>query len=212
MTALGLVMETVLRLVGPLFFPFFLLFCKYSDNLSISRALCFVADPLVFFNGVQGSSGTYRPPSWTSLRWTISTVMDLLSQYVSLSPCYYGTVVYCRTTGLRICECIAPSQVWNSVDTGKAIIYGTKNHLTQNFIVNLGWVIGGTIALLSVAAYKRKQQDKQEYEERVEKVENERQEKREQRQAQEDGAHERQASDEDTAAGSDDSSDATRRV
>lgn len=30
MTALGLVMETVLRLAGPLFFPFFLMFCKCS--------------------------------------------------------------------------------------------------------------------------------------------------------------------------------------
>lgn len=104
--------------------------------------------------------------------------------------------------------------MWNSVDTGKAIIYGTKNHLTQNFVVNLGWVIGGTIALLSVAAYKRKQQDKAEYNERVEKVEHERQEKREKRlNGEEDArAHEQHASEEDTTAGSDDSSDATRRV
>lgn len=29
MTALGLIMETMLRVVGPLFFPFFLIFCKY---------------------------------------------------------------------------------------------------------------------------------------------------------------------------------------
>lgn len=102
-------------------------------------------------------------------------------------------------------------QVWNSVDTGKAIIYGTKNHLTQNFVVNLAWIIGGSIALLSVAAYKRKQQDKQEYNERVEKVENAREEKKEQRQD-ETGARERQASEAETAAESDSSSDATRRV
>lgn len=103
------------------------------------------------------------------------------------------------------------TQVWNSVDTGKAIIYGTKNHLTQNFVVNLAWIIGGSIALLSVAAYKRKHQDKQECEERVEKVENAREEKKEQRQN-ETGARERQASEAETAAESDSSSDATRRV
>lgn len=34
MTALGLVMETMLRVVGPLFFPFFLIFCKYLPSAS----------------------------------------------------------------------------------------------------------------------------------------------------------------------------------
>ncbi|KAK9896046.1 hypothetical protein P389DRAFT_73741 [Cystobasidium minutum MCA 4210] len=157
MTALGLVMETMLRVVGPLFFPFFLIF-------------------------------------WVV--WNVSTAFLDLS---AMDPFYsYGFAF----------------PVWNSVDTGKAIIYGTKNHLTQNFVVNLGWVIGGTIALLSVAAYKRKQQDKAEYNERVEKVEHERQEKREKRlNGEEDArAHEQHASEEDTTAGSDDSSDATRRV
>ena len=97
--------------------------------------------------------------------------------------------------------------VWNSVDTGKAIIYGTKNHLTQNFIVNVGWIIGGTIALLSVAAYKRKQQDKQVFKKRVEKVEEKRSEAAEQRRHQgEDGqSGEREAD-------SDGGSDATRNV
>ena len=35
MTALGLVMETMLRIAGPLGFPFFLLFCR-SDLQSIN--------------------------------------------------------------------------------------------------------------------------------------------------------------------------------
>lgn len=104
-------------------------------------------------------------------------------------------------------------QVWNSVDTGKAIIYGTKNHLTQNFVVNLAWVIGGTIALLSVAAYKRKAQDRQEYEERVEKVNEKREEARNHRQEEEERRHsEREASRDADGGGSDVSSDATRNV
>ena len=96
--------------------------------------------------------------------------------------------------------------VWNSVDTGKAIIYGTKNHLTQNFIVNVGWIIGGTIALLSVAAYKRKHQDKEEFEERVDKVKEKRSEAAEQRHQDESGQREEREADSDV------SSDATRNV
>lgn len=78
-------------------------------------------------------------------------------------------------------------------------------------------MIGGSIALLSLAAYKRKQQDKQEYNQRVEKVENGRREKREQRRREGDGGREetssqRENSEHDTMGGSDHSSDATRHA
>jgi sensor c-di-GMP phosphodiesterase-like protein len=67
--------------------------------------------------------------------------------------------------------------VWNNVDATKSIIFGTKNHLTQNFIVNLGWVIGGSIALLFICWYQRRQEDKQELQQRIEEKKEHKQEK-----------------------------------
>lgn len=102
--------------------------------------------------------------------------------------------------------------VWNSVDAGKAIIYGTKNHLTQNFVVNLAWIVGGTIALLSVSAYKRKSQDKQEYMSRVEEVKEKRSEAAQQRHHDDNRPQTESGSREHDEVQSDDSSDATRNV
>lgn len=103
--------------------------------------------------------------------------------------------------------------VWNSVDAGKAIIYGTKDHLTQNFVVNLAWIVGGSIALLSVSAYKRKSQDQQEYQERVEQVKEKRSEVAEQRhRSGDDIPRPEDESRVHNAIDSDDSSDATRNV
>lgn len=39
--------------------------------------------------------------------------------------------------------------VWNSVDATKSIIFGTKNHLGQNFGVNLAWVIVAAVGMFS---------------------------------------------------------------
>ncbi|WVR08674.1 hypothetical protein IAU60_005732 [Kwoniella sp. DSM 27419] len=46
--------------------------------------------------------------------------------------------------------------VWNLVDAAKSIIFGTKNHLAQNFAVNLGWlVVWMTILAITVMAQRR---------------------------------------------------------
>ena len=50
--------------------------------------------------------------------------------------------------------------VWNSVDAAKSIIFGTKNHLVQNFAVNVAWVVVGGIALASTVIYQRRKKEK----------------------------------------------------
>ena len=50
--------------------------------------------------------------------------------------------------------------VWNSVDAAKSIIFGTKNHLAQNFLVNVAWVVVGAIALVFTVIFQRRKKDK----------------------------------------------------
>lgn len=135
MTALGLVMETMLRLLGPLFFPFFLLAWVIWN---VSVAFLDIADEAHFYS--------------------------------------YGFAF----------------PVWNSIDASKAIIFATKNHLLQNFMVNFGWyvcvttgdvayqlscrlcrVIGGSIALLLVVSVQRRNEELQNIRKRVETIEKE---------------------------------------
>jgi len=105
MTGLGFVMETMLSLLGLLFFPFFLLF------------------------------------------WVIVNVAPAFYDIADMDHFYsYGFVL----------------PVWNSVDATKSLIFGTKNHLVQNFVVNLGWVIASGTVLASVTAYQRRQADREE--------------------------------------------------
>lgn len=52
----------------------------------------------------------------------------------------------------------------------KSIIYGTKNHMTQNFAVNLAWIFFGSIALLLVCARQRKKEDKEAIEKKAKEV------------------------------------------
>lgn len=109
MTALGFIMETMLRIAGPLFFPFFLIF-------------------------------------WVI--WNVSVAfLDLSAQ----DPFY----LYGFTT-----------PVWNAIDAGKSILLGTKNHLTQDFVVNLSWVVVGSVLLLTTCWYQRSQEDKKELQEK----------------------------------------------
>jgi len=54
--------------------------------------------------------------------------------------------------------------VWNSVDASKSIIFGTKNHLAQNFLVCLGWIFFGACLLMTITAVQRMKADKQELE------------------------------------------------
>ena len=51
--------------------------------------------------------------------------------------------------------------VWNAVDTAKSIMFGTKNHLLQNFVVSLAWVVFGVSGILLTAVYKRTKASKQ---------------------------------------------------
>ncbi|CAD6576073.1 MAG: hypothetical protein CYPHOPRED_005864 [Cyphobasidiales sp. Tagirdzhanova-0007] len=113
MTALGLVMETMLRIAGPLGFPFFLLF------------------------------------------WVVTNVSTVFLDLSDEDPFYlYGFAL----------------PVWNAVDTAKSILFGTKFHMTQNFLVNLAWVICASIVLLLVAAYQRHKEDEQELQGMIEKI------------------------------------------
>lgn len=46
--------------------------------------------------------------------------------------------------------------VWNNVDASKSIIFGTKNHLGQNFGVEFAWAICGMVAVASFVAVSRR--------------------------------------------------------
>jgi hypothetical protein len=41
------------------------------------------------------------------------------------------------------------------VDGTKSIIFGTKNHLVQNFAVNLAWMFGGAFLLAMICVWQR---------------------------------------------------------
>lgn len=47
--------------------------------------------------------------------------------------------------------------VFNSVDAAKSVALGTKNHLVQNFAVNLGWcfIAGSLMAILTIRQRRR---------------------------------------------------------
>lgn len=45
--------------------------------------------------------------------------------------------------------------VWNNVDASKSLIFGTKNHLGQNFGVCLGWMVV-SMAGIAVITVRRK--------------------------------------------------------
>ncbi|KAL8280093.1 hypothetical protein RQP46_007423 [Phenoliferia psychrophenolica] len=46
--------------------------------------------------------------------------------------------------------------VFNAVDAAKSVAFGTKNHLGQNFGVNIAWSVGGSLLLAAVTACQRK--------------------------------------------------------
>jgi len=112
MTALGLIMECALSLLGMLFMPFFLIFWVI---LNVSVAFLSISD------------------------------QDHFYAYGFMMP------------------------VWNSVDASKSIIFGTKNHLAQNFLVCLSWIIVGAILLMTITAFQRIKADKQELKQQSEK-------------------------------------------
>ncbi|WWD20771.1 hypothetical protein CI109_105248 [Kwoniella shandongensis] len=45
--------------------------------------------------------------------------------------------------------------IWNSVDGAKCIIFATKNHLVQNFAVNLGWMVV-FMTLLGITVFRQR--------------------------------------------------------
>ncbi|WWC65253.1 uncharacterized protein I303_107870 [Kwoniella dejecticola CBS 10117] len=50
--------------------------------------------------------------------------------------------------------------VWNLVDMAKCIIFGTKNHVVQNFAVNLGWLVVWMTLLSITVIYQRRNKEK----------------------------------------------------
>jgi len=49
--------------------------------------------------------------------------------------------------------------VWNLVDAAKSIIFATKNHLAQNFAVNLGWMFVWMMILGLTVVYQRRKKE-----------------------------------------------------
>ncbi|KAL7423026.1 hypothetical protein Q5752_002325 [Cryptotrichosporon argae] len=49
--------------------------------------------------------------------------------------------------------------VWNTVDGSKSLIFGTKNHLPQNFLVNIGWLVVFTFALGTTVLVQRRKKE-----------------------------------------------------
>lgn len=102
MLGLGYAMEFSLALLGPLVFPFFLLF------------------------------------------WVICNVSSAFLDLADMDHWYsYGFIM----------------PVWNSIDVAKSVIFGTKNHLGQNFAVNMAWVVVGMTGISLLAVAKRMRSD-----------------------------------------------------
>ncbi|ORY31254.1 hypothetical protein BCR39DRAFT_527136 [Naematelia encephala] len=49
--------------------------------------------------------------------------------------------------------------VWNLVDMAKSIIFATKNHLAQNFAVNIGWMLVWMIILTVTVVVQRRKKE-----------------------------------------------------
>jgi hypothetical protein len=111
MTGLGYIMELVLLALGPMIFPFFLLFWVV---INVSVAFLDVADQDHFYSvsveglKVGGEEETTGQPD---------ALMFPLSFSLSLSFFKYGFVL----------------PVYNSVDAAKSIFYGTKNRMGKDF-------------------------------------------------------------------------------
>ncbi|KAK4689247.1 hypothetical protein P7C73_g851, partial [Tremellales sp. Uapishka_1] len=54
--------------------------------------------------------------------------------------------------------------VWNLVDMSKATIFATKNHLAQNFAVNLGWLLAWTVIMAITVARSRQNKEEAAFE------------------------------------------------
>ncbi|KAI5449662.1 hypothetical protein NCC49_004123 [Naganishia albida] len=61
--------------------------------------------------------------------------------------------------------------VWNNVDGTKSIMFATKNHLLQNFTVNLAWCMIAGLALIILTAGQRAKRSRQAFVEEQEKSE-----------------------------------------
>lgn len=62
--------------------------------------------------------------------------------------------------------------IWNGVSGSKSILFGTKNHLLQNFAVNLAWVLIGNM-ILAFIVYSQRQKEVVRAEKEKEKEEKE---------------------------------------
>ncbi|WRT70772.1 uncharacterized protein IL334_007771 [Kwoniella shivajii] len=51
--------------------------------------------------------------------------------------------------------------IWNLVDMAKCITFGTKNHLVQNFAVNLGWLVVWMTLLAITVIFQRRNKEKE---------------------------------------------------
>ncbi|OCF45653.1 hypothetical protein I317_00556 [Kwoniella heveanensis CBS 569] len=60
--------------------------------------------------------------------------------------------------------------IWNLVDAAKCVIFATKNHLVQNFAVNLGWLVIWMILLSITVVVQRRKKEKQVMQEKWEEI------------------------------------------
>lgn len=73
--------------------------------------------------------------------------------------------------------------VWNLVDMSKALIFATKNHLVQNFAVNLGWMVVWMIILAITVVYQRRKKETQLMKDKWEEMKKEHERRAEKRNA-----------------------------
>ncbi|BGP15153.1 hypothetical protein JCM10213v2_003110 [Rhodosporidiobolus nylandii] len=63
------------------------------------------------------------------------------------------------------------SPVFQAVQVGKSIMFGTKSRMGQYFGVEIAWIVCGTLALVAATVYKRRKAEKQEAVEQVQEKE-----------------------------------------
>lgn len=120
MSAVGLMMELMLLVLGPLYFAFFLIFwVMYVPSLFLLSSFSHLTISILLVYKCQECS--WMSPIWISTFYSSSThtAANVTNQsnghvlYVSYSWYSYNFIL----------------PVWNQVDTSKALAYGTKNHM-----------------------------------------------------------------------------------
>jgi len=156
---LALVSEVAIKVLVP-FIAYFWLSLHYS---LVSLAF------LIKFNRKYGNGGfvIYWMEDWvtmSALGFVMETVFLWLGPFFTFFLLFW-VILNVSVAFLDIADMadfyrygyILP--VWNLVDGAKSIIFGTKNHLAQNFAVNLGWLVVWMFLLSGTVIYQRRKKE-----------------------------------------------------